>query len=88
VHSRFWREAAKQRFREFGSFSVFDILTIKNAREIKLHLLEHLTNREDIPVSYKDKWHDIQAKKNNLSVLRENLTDETTSLPKRSLMCK
>jgi len=76
VHSRFWREAAKQRFREFGSFSVFDILAIKNAREIKLHVLEHLTNREDIPVSYKDKWHDIQAKKNNLSVLRENLTDD------------
>lgn len=76
VHSRFWRQQAKVRMREFGSYSIFDILTIKNAREIKLHVLEHLTNREDIPVSYKDKWHDLQTKRNDMSLLREHLTED------------
>jgi len=76
VHSRFWRQQARIRLQQFGSYSIFDILTIKNAREVKLHVLEHLTNREDIPFSYKDKWHDLQAKRNDVSLLREHLTED------------
>ena len=76
VHSRFWREIANIRMSNFGSHSIFDILSIKNAREIKLHVLEHLTTRDDIPLEYKDKWRDLQVKKSEQNTVREHVTED------------
>lgn len=73
VHSRFWREVARLRAREFGSHSIFDILVMKNAHDIKLNALEHLCTRDDIPVAYKDKWKDLRIKKDNMVDTRERI---------------
>jgi hypothetical protein len=73
VHSRFWREIARMRVRDFGSYSFFDILVIKNAREIKLNALKHLATREDIPLAYKDKWADLVIKREEMQSMREKL---------------
>jgi Ca2+-binding EF-hand superfamily protein len=76
VHSRFWREIAYIRSTEFQSISYFDILVVKDSEDFKTRALEGLLTREDIPLEYKDKWKDIQAKKEVLHNTRDIITKD------------
>ena len=76
VHSRFWREMSTVRLREFGSHTFFDILVLKNAAELKQAALTALLTRDDVPVEYKDKWKDIQVKRDNARSTREVITKD------------
>ena len=81
VHSRFWREVAALRLKEFGSHTFFDILVFKNAAEMKTEALNALLTRDDVVVEYKDKWKDIQVKReksrSTRGVITKDLPPET-----------
>jgi Ca2+-binding EF-hand superfamily protein len=84
VHSRFWREIEKVRRTEFNNYTFFDVLVITNTYEIKMKVLNNILLRNDIPLQYKDKWLDIQSKKNDItikrSIINNDLPPETLTL--------
>lgn len=71
--SRFWKEIAAHRLREFQTRSVLDILgkTDGDARQLIYETLAHIALRDDVPVAFSDRWRDIIRKKEDTAEKKE-----------------
>lgn len=79
--TRFWKEIADHRKKEFYIRPIFDILDRNDARERRLSALEHVALHSLVPTGYADKWRDVTRKKEDTAEKKEciDLPDEVLS---------
>ena len=70
---RFWKEIADHRKKIFFSRSIFDILDRHDTKECRLAALNHVAERNDVPLPYADRWRDTMLKKADKEEKKESL---------------